>query len=107
MSGCGGRSRPRRTTKKAFRHTSKSGPPYFVVSKAPQLQAASVRRGGHFLVNGLMVRRAAASVSMPLSTPRWARNAAAKRIPQRSVVVLSKSRAERSDHEEHQLRLVH
>jgi hypothetical protein len=33
-------------------------------------------------------------------------NAAVKRIRQRTVVVLSKSRAERSDHEEHPLRLV-
>ena len=33
MSGCGGRSRPRKTTKKAFRHTSRNGPPYFVVNR--------------------------------------------------------------------------
>ncbi len=67
-----------------------------MVSKAPQLQAAS---------EWLDVRRAEANVSMPPSMRAEAR-ATAKRIPRRSLVVLSKGRAERSHHEEHQLRLV-
>ncbi|MFL5202207.1 MAG: enoyl-CoA hydratase-related protein, partial [Microvirga sp.] len=47
-SVCGGRSKPRKTTKKAFRHTSRNGPPYFVVNRPRSCRPHKPGRGEGF-----------------------------------------------------------